>query len=191
MAQASAQPSAAQAAESQSWEKSAAAAPKVKRERLKFLMGGALILAAVVILIGSGTLNGARFFITVDDLLANSAYTGQSVRITGAVIGDTIVYDPENLIIEFTIAHVPNEFDDLGEALHIAANNPTANRIQVRVENQVKPDLLRHEAQAILTGTLDADGVFHATELNLKCPTRFVEGMPQQLLDEGIVAPSV
>ncbi|NJL57955.1 cytochrome c maturation protein CcmE [bacterium] len=32
------------------------------------------------------------------------------------------------------------------------------------------PDLLQHEAQAILTGTLGDDGVFYATELLLKCP---------------------
>ena len=48
----------------------------------------------------------------------------------------------------------------------------------VRIENQVKPDLLQHEAQAILTGTLQPDGTFVATELLLKCPTRFEEANP-------------
>ncbi len=183
----------AQAAPS-AWEKPADSASQSLRkpnERLKFLIGGGLILVAILFLVASGTLSGARFFITVDDVVNNPAYVGETVRLTGAVIGDTIEYDSENLIIEFTIAHVPNEFDDLGTALHQAVNNPTANRLNVRVENQVKPDLLRHEAQAILTGTLDENGVFHATELNLKCPTRFVEGMPQNLLDEGIVEPDV
>ncbi|MFN8527754.1 MAG: cytochrome c maturation protein CcmE [Anaerolineae bacterium] len=172
------------------WEKpaGAVAAPrKGKSERLKVIIGGGLILAALVILIASGTLSGARFFMTVDELTQNAAYVGQNVRITGAVIGDSIQYDSRNLIIEFDVANVESNPVDLGAALHDAVNDPNATILHVRVENQVKPDLLRHEAQAILTGTLGADGVFLATELNLKCPSRFVEGMPPQLIEEGVV----
>ena len=43
-----------------------------------------------------------------------------------------------------------------------------------------KPDLLKDEAQAIMTGHLGADGVFHADELLLKCPTKYQEAVPQQ-----------
>lgn len=172
------------------WEKPASVSPK-RNERLKFLVGGGLIAAAVVFLIASGTAAGARFFITVDEVVNNAAYIEQSVRITGAVVGDTIQYDSENLIIDFTIVHVSSEFDDLGEAMHQAVSNPTATRLRVHVEDQVKPDSLRHEAQAILTGTLGADGIFYASELQFKCPTRFVEGMPESLLDEGIVESGV
>ncbi len=163
------------------WEKSAGAQLRPRRsgERLKFLVGGVLILGAVLFLIVSGTISGASFFITVDDLLYDTQYNGQSVRIAGAVLGDSIRYDAENLIIEFTIVHVPEGYTDLAEALFVAVNNPDATQLHVRVENSVKPELLRHEAQAILTGRLGADGVFHATELNLKCPTRFTEGGPE------------
>jgi cytochrome c-type biogenesis protein CcmE len=38
---------------------------------------------------------------------------------------------------------------------------------------------LKHEAQAIVTGTLGEDGVFYADELLLKCPTRYQEEVPQ------------
>jgi len=148
--------------------------------RLKFLIGGLLILGAVAYLIISGTASGARYFITVDDLLNNPAYAGQTVRVSGAVLGDSIDYDSQNLVIEFTIANIPAQYDDLALALHEAVNNPDAQRIPVRIENQVKPDLLQHEAQAILTGTLGNDGVFHATELLLKCPSRFQEAAPEQ-----------
>ena len=105
---------------------------------------------------------------------------GREVRVSGAVIGDTIQYDSENLIIDFTISNIPAEFDNLAFALHESVNAPNASRIPVRVENEVMPDLLQHEAQAILTGSLGEDGVFHATELLLKCPTRFEEAAPNQ-----------
>jgi cytochrome c-type biogenesis protein CcmE len=154
--------------------------PKRGNERLKFLIGGILILGAIAFLILSGTMGGARFFITVDDVINDPAYMGQTVRLTGAVIGESIVYDAETGTIEFDIAHLPdaNETEDLAVALHDAANNPDATRLSIFITDQAMPDLLQHEAQAILTGQLGDDGVFYATELLLKCPSRFEEGMP-------------
>jgi cytochrome c-type biogenesis protein CcmE len=163
------------------WEKTASTsiAPQRSNERIKFLIGGALILVAVGYLIISGTIAGARYYITVDELLANPDYVGQTVRISGAVIGETIAFNSDNQVIEFEIANVPENYTDLGLALHEAAINPNAQRIAVRIEGQPMPDLLQHEAQAILTGTFGADGVFHATELLLKCPTRMGEATPE------------
>jgi cytochrome c-type biogenesis protein CcmE len=43
-----------------------------------------------------------------------------------------------------------------------------------------KPDLLRDEAQAIMTGHIGEDGVFYADELLLKCPTKYQEAVPSQ-----------
>ena len=155
-----------------------------KNEHLKFLIGGALMFAAVVYLVISGTAAGARYFITVDELATNPEYAGQTVRISGAVIGETIQYDSENLILDFTIAHIPTEYDDLARVLHEAVTNPNATRLPVHMENEVKPDLLQDEAQAILTGSLGEDGVFHATELLLKCPSRYEEIAPDQALND-------
>jgi cytochrome c-type biogenesis protein CcmE len=164
-----------------SWEKASQQLAKSNAtDRYKFVIGGVLLLAAVVYLIVSGTSTGARYFITVDDLMGNNEYVGQTVRISGAVIGDTIVYDSRNLIIDFTIANIPEDTTDLAQTLHLAVTDETATRIPVHIENQVMPDLLKHEAQAILTGTLGADGIFYATELLLKCPSRYEESVPSQ-----------
>lgn len=163
------------------WEKSADKRKNdaaINSERWKFLLGGFLILAAVGYLVLSGTIAGARYFIGVNDILTNPEYVGQTVRLSGAVIGDTIEYDSINGTIQFTVVHVPEEFDDLAQALNEAVNNPNAERLTVYIEDTVKPELLQHEAQAIMTGTLNEDGVFEATELNLKCPSRFEEDMP-------------
>lgn len=158
------------------------AAPQPRHpERLKFLLGGGLILAAVLVLLVSGTLQGARFFITVDELLAEPAYGGQTVRISGAVDGESIEYDSDNAVIRFEIANIPSRFDDLASALQTALADPRASRLSVRVENSAMPDLLRHEAQAILTGTLTPGGIFEASELLLKCPSRFEETVPEGL----------
>lgn len=144
--------------------------------RWKFLVGGLLILASVAYLIINSTINGAAFFITIDELVNDPAYIGENVRISGAVIGETIDYDSENLTIGFTISHIPSEFENLADALHQSVNDPTMTRLPVYIENEVMPDLLQHEAQAIVSGRLGEDGVFYATELLLKCPSRFDDG---------------
>jgi len=63
--------------------------------------------------------------------------------------------------------------------LYVAVNDPARQRIKI-VYIGPKPDLLRNEAQAILTGKLGEDGVFYAEELLLKCPTRYEDSVPQQ-----------
>ena len=65
----------------------------------------------------------------------------------------------------------------LAEVLHQAVIDPARERVKV-VYVGVKPDLLRNEAQAIMTGQTGDDGVFHADELLLKCPTRYEQAVP-------------
>lgn len=152
----------------------------------KFVIGGLLILGAVVFLIASATTGSAQYFMTVEELKEKgSEVVDKNLRVSGAVIGDTIQYDPTTLTLTFEVAHVPAdqaELEDeggLAEALHEAVIDPSRARMTV-VYIGVKPDLLRHEAQAIVTGSLGADGYFHAEELLLKCPTRYEEAVPEQ-----------
>ncbi len=155
--------------------------------RTKFLIGGLLILAAVVYLIVSSTVSGAQYFMTVDELRAKgNEVIGKNLRISGAVIGDTIQYDPQTLRLTFEIAHVPGDNKEidaqggLAAVLHAAVTDPTRSRLKV-VYVGPKPDLLKNEAQAIVTGHLDSDGIFYADELLLKCPTRYEEAVPRQV----------
>ncbi|MEK6220682.1 MAG: cytochrome c maturation protein CcmE, partial [Chloroflexota bacterium] len=70
----------------------------------------------------------------------------------------------------------------LAQALYAAVNDPSRTHMRVEYVGP-KPDLLRHEAQAILTGTMAEDGIFYADELLLKCPTRYEEAAPGQTVE--------
>jgi cytochrome c-type biogenesis protein CcmE len=162
-----------------------------KGSKVKFLIGGLLIFAAVVYLIFSSTQNAAQYFVTVDELhQKNAALEGREIRVSGAILGDTISYDSQNLILHFTIAHTPGDNKEidarggLAAVLHEAVSDPTLPRLQV-VYHGVKPDLLRHEAQAIMTGKMGDDGIFYAEELLLKCPTKYEEAVPEQSADNS------
>jgi cytochrome c-type biogenesis protein CcmE len=152
----------------------------------KFVFGGILILGAVVFLIVSSTRATQEYFLTVDELNAKgSSVVDKNLRVSGAVIGDTIQYDTNTLTLSFDVAHVPGDNaaleteGGLAAALHQAVADPSRSRMKV-VYVGPKPDLLRNEAQAIMTGHLGEDGVFYAEELLLKCPTKYEEAVPAQ-----------
>ena len=154
--------------------------------RVKFIIGGLLIVSAIVYLIISSTKANAQYFFTIDELISRrQSMVGQNVRISGAVIGDSIQYAPQALSLSFTIANVPadNKQIDaqggLAAVLHAAVTDPTRSRMQA-IYIGPKPDLLRDEAQAIMTGHIGEDGVFYADELLLKCPTKYEEAVPSQ-----------
>jgi cytochrome c-type biogenesis protein CcmE len=154
--------------------------------RFKFIIGGLLIVAAIVYLIVSSTRASAQYFMTVDELAEKGgSVAGRDLRISGAVIGDSIQYDPDTLNLTFVVAHIPGDNKDIEAAgglatvLHDAVEDPARNRLTV-VYNGPMPDLLQNEAQAIMTGKMGDDGVFYATELLLKCPTKYEEAVPEQ-----------
>jgi len=154
--------------------------------RSKFILGGMFILAAVVYLIFSSTQQSAEYFLTIDELKAKgNQIVDKNLRLSGAVIGDSIQYDPQTLTLTFDVAHVPGDNAEieaqggLAEVLRVAIADPTRARVTV-VYVGPKPDLLRSEAQAIMTGHLGTDGIFYADELLLKCPTKYEEAVPEQ-----------
>lgn len=137
----------------------------------KFLIGIGLILAAVAAVMVFTVMGNSSMEVKVNDLIAKEQ-AGQltpdrSLKLTGLVVGDSITYDSNSLKLEFDVV---NDRDQL--------INNLANAQRVRVVYQgVKPDTLMHEAHAIVTGKLAADGKFHAGNspdaLLLQCPTKY------------------
>ncbi len=100
--------------------------------RKKFMIGGGVILAAVVYLIFSSTQANAEYFMTVNELKARGqSVVGQNLRVSGAVVGDTIQYDPQTLTLSFEVAHVTGDNNEveaqggLGAVLHAAVIDPS------------------------------------------------------------------
>ncbi len=139
---------------------------KPRRNRLFFVAGGVLLLAAVVFLVVNAMSGNTQLYKTVGEFYAEQdRLVGRDLRVAGWVIGDSIQYtqiDAQNSRLEFDIV------DDL--------NNPT-QKLHVVALNEPKPDLLQNQAQALVEGRADTNGVFNANPggLMLKCPTRYEE----------------
>ena len=152
------------------------------QSKATWIVAGLLIVAAVVYLIVSSTGSTGQYFLTIEELQAlGSEAIARNVTVSGAILGNTIVYDPAVPRVTFTIVQVPGDPKEVERAgglaavLHTAVNDPGAARLQVVYDN-VKPDLLQHERQAIMRGHLQEDGRFYADEVLLRCPSRYEVG---------------
>jgi cytochrome c-type biogenesis protein CcmE len=136
--------------------------------RAKFLIGGVTIAAAVVYLIVSSINSSAQYYLTVKEVRGKGqAMAGRNLRVSGFVVGDSIAYNPQASNLSFDIVDTHEELTATTkvDTLKILYTGP-------------KPDLLQHEAQAIAEGKLNPDGTFAASNLLLKCPTRYEDQLP-------------
>lgn len=139
--------------------------------KLKFVVGGVLMVAAIVFLIVNAMSGNTQLYKTVEEIYTDqSALMGRDLRVSGWVLGDSIQYtqiDATTSRLEFEIV------DDY--------NNP-GQRLRVVAMNEPMPDLLQDEAQALVEGRLMENGEFEAIPngLMLKCPTRYEEMDPAQ-----------
>ena len=143
------------------------------------IIGILVIAASMIYLLISSTLNNVQYFITIDELRANrETYSDKQVRISGAVIGDSIELSDDGKVVSFVIANISADHEEIAasggmaKALEVAVNDPDATRLQVQYEG-AKPDLLKDQSQAILTGNLSDTDIFQADEILLKCPTKY------------------
>ena len=138
--------------------------------RVKFIVGGVLIVAAILFLVISSTKANAQYFYTVEELHAKSqSLIDQNVRVSGAVINSSTKFEVRDNqpYLQFDVADADKVSTQT--PLHIVYNGP-------------KPDLIDEpQAQAIVEGHLGADGNFHADNLLLKCPSRYEEEFPNQV----------
>ncbi len=96
-----------------------------------------------------------NYYITVDELLARgNAGEGAMVRLGGSIVPGTIQFDGKSATFRFRIR---------GEG---------QSEIAVEYRGRV-PNVFRDNARAIVEGTLDPDGVFHAHTLMVRCPHEY------------------
>lgn len=138
--------------------------------RWKFAVGGIVIIVAVIFLIVNGMSGATQLYKTVDEFYAEqNRLIGRDLRVAGWVIGDSIKYtqiDDTTSRLEFDVV---DDISNPGQKLHIVAMNEPV------------PDLLQHEAQALVEGAAAEDGNFYANPggLFLKCPTKYEELEPE------------
>ena len=122
------------------------------KARSKFIIGGAIIVLAVGYLIVSSIGGSTAYYLTVEEVKAEGP-SERTVRVAGNVMGETIEWNTQELMLRFSIA-------DASGSLAVIYNGP-------------RPDMLQDEAEAIVEGRYVEEGSFEASNLLLKCPSKY------------------
>ena len=127
-------------------------------KKIKFIVGGVVIVALIGYLIVSSISNAGAYYREVGEVLAqNSQLQGKSLRVNGNIVTESIKYDAPTLSLDFKIS----DPKDVNQQLDIHFHG-------------VQPDQITREgASAIVEGTLGTNGTVEANNLLLKCPSRY------------------
>lgn len=136
-------------------------------KNVKFIVGGLMVVLAVVYLIYSGIASNASYFLTVDELYAKGPQIeNRTVRVAGKVDAATIDFNNRDLILTFDV------LSETDQRMPVVFNGP-------------QPDQMREGAEAILEGKYDGQ-IFMAQSLLLKCPSRYEEGTIEEVQVEAV-----
>ncbi len=133
--------------------------------KIKFIVGGAVIVALIGYLIVSSISTQGAYFREVGEVLdQQTVLTGKSLRVSGKIVTESIQYDAANLDLRFKIS------------------DPTDATKQLPIHfHGVQPDQIsRENTEAIVEGTMGSDGSVEANNLLLKCPSRYEEGVAKE-----------
>jgi len=128
--------------------------PIPKPRRWRFVAGGVTVALVIAWLILSSTQETAVYALTISELKAQCpAIYGQGARVGGTVDGRTISWNARDLLLEFNLV-------DEDEILPVTYKG-------------ARPDMFRDGAQAVVEGQFQPSGLFEATKLLLKCPSKY------------------
>jgi cytochrome c-type biogenesis protein CcmE len=126
--------------------------PLLKRRR--FIFVGAIVLIAIAFVAYIGFSKFATYDITVSQFVAQSdSYTGKQVRVVGEVVPGSVNQDSQNFTLSFTMAE--------------------GNTSLPVVYQGVVPDTFKEGTDIVVEGKSDQQGVFHASQLITKCPSKY------------------
>ena len=132
-------------------------AAKNANKQIKFVIGGVLILAAIVYLVVTSIQSTGAYYMTVEEVNSKAQdLTGKKIRISGSVSQESAKWDAANLLLTFALT------DKTGELVTVSFHGS-------------RPSNFTRATEAIVEGQLQPNGVFRADNLLLKCPSRYEE----------------
>jgi cytochrome c-type biogenesis protein CcmE len=122
--------------------------------RLKFVLGGLVIVAALVWLGFIGYEESKAYYITVEEFSAmQGQLQGKTVKVAGDVVEGSI--DRASTPMEFMISNQ-------GKSLRVRY-----------IGKDMVPDTFMDGSKAVVEGSLAQDGIFQARRIEAKCASKY------------------
>lgn len=130
------------------------------RRKTRLGIAAAIVVVALGFLLANGLHHFTEYYLTIPQLQAQRATLGaSSVRVSGVVIGKSVVYKPSQGYLAFTMRGGSRD-------LKVVYRGPEPDTFGA-------PDV-----QAIADGHMQADGTFLAQTLLMKCPSHYQPATP-------------
>ncbi|MEK7220675.1 MAG: cytochrome c maturation protein CcmE [candidate division NC10 bacterium] len=121
----------------------------MKGRKLKYLLAGGIVVAALAGMIYSGVKESMVYFYTPTELVQKKdSVRGKSLRVGGMVVDGSIRWDPQNLLLTFQLTD--------GQGTVFVRHKGTA------------PDLFKEGAGAVVEGAWTSEGYFRSSNIMAK-----------------------
>ena len=119
--------------------------------------------------------SSSRVPLMVSEVVNDNSLLNRQIRVSGAVVGESIMVESNLQQLSFLIANITTDKDlieqegGINAVLKNAVNDPNRLRLQI-VYSGEKPDLLANMTYAIILGELHSDGILYADSISLIFP---------------------
>jgi cytochrome c-type biogenesis protein CcmE len=126
---------------------------------IKIVVAALIVLATVGWLAYTGVRDTKSYYVTITELnaMGKQAYS-RNLRVAGNVAPGSI--QRSGMSVRFVL-------DEQGRKLQVNYQG-----------SEPPPDTFKDDAQALAVGTYGRDGVFHATQLQAKCASKYAPAQP-------------
>ena len=140
---------------------------KVGYQKTRIVLAVLIIVGAISYLAVTGVEANKSYYVTIQELqsMGRKAYT-RNLRVAGSVEPGSIVRDGSHA--QFTLV-------ELDRKLKVSYTG-----------EEPPPDTFKDNSQALAIGTFGRDGVFHATQLQAKCASKYAPAQPGQQKTAGM-----
>ncbi len=122
------------------------------RKKLRVLIVSLIQLLLLVFLAIKSFENSAAYYYTITEVHA-SVVSEQRLRVKGALVEGSVLYDPTIPLLDFVLTDGANEMN--------------------AAYRGVLPDNFHHSEEIIVEGTLNPHGTFIVSKLMLQCPSKY------------------
>lgn len=130
------------------------------RNRSRTVIGALVLIAGAIFIMLSGMRNSSQYFQTVSELKKHNDLVGKGLRVNGHVDSTTVSWDADSLTLKF-------ELTDGSSSLPV-------------IYKGVAPDMFNSGESIVVEGKLGQDGIFHANNILVKCPSKYEPAAKEQ-----------
>jgi cytochrome c-type biogenesis protein CcmE len=144
---------------------------KLSAQQIRIGIASVIILGTIGYLAFTGAAANKSYYVTVAEMQGMGVKAYQThLRVEGFVKPQTIQQSGTNVTFVLT------EFES-----HNPKATPNPRSIVVNYQgSEPPPDTFKGDAQALAIGTYGHDGIFHATQLQAKCASKYAPAQPGQ-----------